>query len=414
MPNTTAAETDKVTIVSITNLGTGHQYNDIALSGDGNYIFAGTYENLASNITLIQVPDSFETDQDLVWKIDVGRAKNLVISSNASRLIYTDTAGDSIVSLNRDSITPEWVFNAPGTMGKAALSANGEYLVYSYFDTVIYKILGVNAVDNSPLWNYESESVIMGLDVSDNGKFIVSLSNGTIIYFDTAGYVWDDAIQIGCISPRLNADGSRVLVSNQTGEESISLYDGSGTILWSFTDELLSNDGYDLAQNSDSGEIIVATYDSSVPANNKIYRLNASTGSPIWITNTGIKQNKARISANGRIAIVSDYEHNIYLINMQTGELIMTHPRGYSIGDVVINDDGTIAAAIDFSGTLMIYSIDLANDDNGTGDPTDTSTGFLAKFLNGFTNLDNIYSLGATLVVGLMIGGLVFGLRKKK
>jgi outer membrane protein assembly factor BamB len=291
-------------------------------------------------------------------------------------------------------------------------STIGEYLVYSYHDTVAYQILGVNAVDNSPLWNYESGSNIMGLDVSDNGKFVVSLSNGSIIYFDTAGYVWEDSIQIGCINPKLNADGSRILVTNQIGDESISLYDGSGTILWSFTDELLSNEGYDFARNSN--EIIVATYDSGVPANNKIYSLNASSGSPTWITNTGIKQNLARISANGRIAIVSDYEYNIYLINMQTGELIMTHPRGYSIGDVVINDDGTIAAAIDFSGTLMIYSIDLASDDGGDGDPTETSTGIINNFLNGFTNLDNIYSLGATLAVGLLLGGLLFRRRKTK
>ena len=195
-------------------------------------------------------------------------------------------------------------------------------------------------------------------------------------------------------------------------DESISLYDDSGTILWSFTDELLSSAGYDFARTSN--EIIAVTYDSGVPANNKMYGLNASSGSPTWITNTGVKQNYARISANGQIAIVSDYDDNVHLIKMATGEILMTHFLSNVIQKVTISDDGTTAVMLDSSGTVVIYSIDLASDDGGTVDPTETSAGFLANFVGGFTNLNNIYSLGATLAVGLLIGGLVFGLRKKK
>ncbi|MHA1746762.1 MAG: outer membrane protein assembly factor BamB family protein [Promethearchaeota archaeon] len=409
MPNTTAAETDKVTILMITNLGSDNTDNTIALSGDGNYIFAGTYDSLAANVTLIQVPDSFDADQDVIWKIDVGRGRHLEISSNASRLIYVDDTDASIVCLNPDSITPVWDFDLPaGTMGKADLSDNGDYLVYTYDDTITDHIVGVNAADNSPLWSFESDHNVMGLDVSNNGKFIVSLGNGTILYYDTEGYVWQ-SFQIGCVVPRLNEDGSRVLVSNQTGDESISLYDGSGTILWSFTDELLSNRGYDMARHTN--EIIAVTYDSGVPLNNKMYSLNSSSGSPTWIINSGIRQQFARISANGKLAIVTDYEDNVYLIKMETGEVLMIHPGITDPRKIDIDNEGTIAAVLDINGNLIVYSITYG-DDGETDDPTETD-GFLDNFIGGFTNLDNIFSLGATLICGLLLGGLLFRKRKK-
>jgi hypothetical protein len=409
MSEINAAEPNKVSILLMTNLGSASDDNTIALSSDGGYIFAGTYKAAESNVTLIKVPDSFTAEPEVVWKIDVEHVFDVEISSNASRLVYCDDFTDSIVCLSKTSITPVWDLTpATGSLSWIDLSENGEYLIYVYHDAGTYNIKGVNAADNSVYWTYESMSNIMGLDVSNNGKFVASLGNGSIFYFDTDGFVWNKTAEYGTINPRLNEDGSRVLVSDQTGDESISLYDGSGTLLWTFSDERLSNQGYDLARTS--VEVIVATYDNAVHLNNKMYGLNGSSATPVWTLNTGIPQNIARISADGRIGMVSDYEDTVHLLDMATGDQLMTHTLGAELKNIAISDDGTIAAALDLTGTLVVYAIEFADD---TGDGSPDGTGLLDNFINGFTNLDNIYSLGATLVVGLMLGGLLFRRRKK-
>ena len=101
MSEINAAESNRISILMMTNLGSASSDNTIALSSDGGYIFAGTYKVGESNVTLIKVPDSFTSNPEVVWKIDVEHVYDVEISSNASRLVYCDDFTDT--SIGADS-----------------------------------------------------------------------------------------------------------------------------------------------------------------------------------------------------------------------------------------------------------------------------------------------------------------------
>ena len=145
---------------------------------------------------------------------------------------------------------------------------------------------------------------------------------------------------------------------------------------------------------------------SPVLANNKIWGYLGGSSTPTWTISTEIRNADAIISNNGKIGLIFDYDENLLIIDMATGNIIAKHTIVVWARDLALSDDGSIAAILTDEGTIVVYSITPSAEEEV---PT-----FLEKYLASITNLDNIYALGSAALVGVLLGGILVGLGKKK
>jgi len=160
----------------------GWAYN-VDISADGNYIVVGT-SNANSNdkFYLLEKTSNIPlwnfTTSDPVW--------SLTISSDSQYIsVGTGYTGSHIYLFQRNNSTPLWSFNAGGDVRSLAMSYNGQYFVAGCYNDKVYFFDRNSSI---PLWNYNTISSITSVAISSDGQNFVAGESTTVdgvslIYF---------------------------------------------------------------------------------------------------------------------------------------------------------------------------------------------------------------------------------------
>jgi len=160
----------------------GWAYN-VDISADGNYIVVGT-SNANSNdkFYLLEKTSNIPlwnfTTSDPVW--------SLTISSDSQYIsVGTGYTGSHIYLFQRNNSTPLWSFNAGGDVRSLAMSYNGQYFVAGCYNDKVYFFDRNSSI---PLWNYNTISSITSVAISSDGQNFVAgestIADGvSLIYF---------------------------------------------------------------------------------------------------------------------------------------------------------------------------------------------------------------------------------------
>lgn len=393
-----AASSSGASIILMMNLGSNHFFNEVDLSGDGNYFALNVHSIGDDNISLWEVPDSFTGSATLKWAIDKSGAYDVATNDDASYILSSDSTDETLICYTKESITPEWTITAPQEIGKVWISDNGEYVAYE--DTTVSddRLHLIKASDKTEYWSMVLTSTVRDLAISNNGKIaFVDLSND-LHYCNTTEEVWVNTSLGTTYDVDINNAGNRIVVSPyiDSNADGIFIYDEKGNTIKEYKELELSINGVDLAVDSD--EIIAATY-SNDPE--KVAMFSGDALSQQWEIGNDNEQNLARISANGKVGVVSDYGYYVAIYDCTKGSRIMQHYVGTSVQDIDVSNDGGVIAVLLNDGTLIFYNVEVEGS-------------FFDKLVDSFTDLDNIYALGITGGVAFIIGSLIFGLRGRK
>lgn len=394
-----AASTSGTSIVHMDFLNNPSAYDEIALSGNGDYLVVGEHAAVGDgNITLYDVPKSFTGGITTKWSIDTTDVYTLRIDDDGSHILAVDGTDDTLTCYGKDGITPLWSITAPNDMSGAWMSDNGDYV--AYYDTTFsgLRFHLISGADKSVLWSQTITSGVDDVAVSNSGHVVMADLSDAVHYYNTTEEVWvNNSIPTVC-QVDINNAGDRIVVNAiESGQDMAILFDNAGNLLNKYDELRLSTVGVAMAR--DSNDIILSTY-ANTPS--KVALVSGDSMQEQWSKTTDVNNYHSKISADGRVGLITDYGEDISIYDCVAGERIMLHETDEWKRSMDLSDDGSFVAVILNDGRLFVYSVNI--DTSGAG-------AFLDNLIDTFTNMDNLFGLLITLGVGVAIGSLIFGLR---
>ena len=412
------AETDEyvppeVSIVMMTDISET-PVNTIKMSGDGKYIVADTFDS----VMLYAVPDSFDGETELIWNLTGHEnAWRQQISNDGTKVTFYDNDENKYYCYSNVGTDDTWAFDiGTDTFSTAIMSPDGSTIFLLLWDSLNfeYDFVGLNGTTGTEIWRTEDTYFSSQLSFNNNGSTIaVGLINGTMRCFNgyTGDFLWEG--QCGATSVKsvaMSNDGSTIVSSSYDSSpdnDNISVWDVStGDLLWTSIIEAADR-GLSISGTGD--KIIVGSY--TVGATDKKVRCyERDAKNLLWEASTTVQTRITDTSVNGKITAAGIYDGIVLIVDADAGETIMQH-NTYSpqISYVTVSIDGTTVAATTDDGMLIVYKIALDESNSGSGN-------ILGDLTDALKNLDtsNYILMGGSALVGLILGGLIFGLAKKK
>jgi hypothetical protein len=332
----------------------------------------GTYAGYESGEHTIALEDTGSSliklgDTPLLWKSEIGYTPSIDISGDGN---YVVAGSDKNVYLfDKTSDTPKWEKPLADTVCHVAISNDGNYIVVGSNDSVYYF-----DKDQNPLWNKKAGDLISSVTVSDNGNYVAFTSwDGYVYYYDKTGFRWSYKTKNPPTSVSISSDGEKIAVGcfewvyyfNKNGfvwdyesgewspEISISsdgeyvaiaggwLYylDKNKNVLWDFDPP----EGSSSVKVSSDGEYIVLGSGNSWRG--WVYYFSKDSNIPIWKNKTTHWVSSVDMSSNGEYVVAGSYPiFTLYYFD-NTGELLFDYP--IDVISAKISSDGKYIAAAD-------------------------------------------------------------------
>ncbi len=397
--------------INITMAGSflGRTAENLCISYDGNFLLAGTESPSNSFATLIAVPESFTTDFTplQIQEPDFETTQKIIdINNDGSKYIVNSYKENKTYCYSNSSTIPIWVNEMEGSTYDIEISGNGEYAIYSGHLTSGMQVGFVYTANGTELWHFDYNNILV-VDTSYNGNFsIVGTWNGSLFCFgkDSSTPLWEftepnfgSVFHLG-----ISGDGSTIFVADSLSDYLFVLDTDSGDLLWS--GEILPS--FSDVDITHTGDILVTTQ-YGYSAGNKILLFPRSSMTAKWEIQFSANGGDGGITADGKLAAIVDWDGNMMIIDCESGSLLLNQSTGDggSQGKAVISPLGNSAAVLTQNGQMYIYNIDQSILD----DETSTS-----KFYDLFLDTSAYPALGICLGVGLIIGGLIIGILKKR
>lgn len=394
-----AAESSSVSIVLMQNFNISYNDADVAVSGDGKYFALSIYGSTGdSNISLYETPNSFTGTAKLKWAVTTTSSREVEIDDEGSIIVNMDEGAKKLAAYSSDAASEVWSITSSNNMRQFALSDNGEYVVYCVDETVGHSLHLIDGSDKSEYWSEPLSVDTRDIAVSNNGKVAIIDTHSDLYYFNTTEMVWANTTIDSAYQVDISNDGNRLIVnSKENTQDMVILFDAEGNILKRHEDRDLSAYGVSMAK--DSKDILLSTF---VNTPEQVALLSGDSMTEKWEVTTDTFCYYSVINRDGDVAMVSDYDYNVMLFDCASGTKLMTHNVGTHLASLDLSDDGSIAAIMTSTGSLVIYSVQVSG------------SGFFDSLLNYFTNSENLYGILVTAGGAFLIGGLMFGLIARK
>ncbi len=255
----------------------------VALSGDGQYMVLGSYEDV-DGIDYDGSVYLYNQTGDRLWRHKVEEPVNSVaISSNGNNIAAGSNDGYVYFFSNNQS-EPIWRYDTGTNWLTLAMSADGEYIVVGCWNGDVLLL----ARNGTKLWSYTTGDQVQTVDISDDGALITA-----------GGY-----------------------------EDIVYLFAHNGTKLWEYYA------GNNIADVSISGNEAFIT----AAAGDKILFFSQD-GDKLWEYLTGSPVQSIAVSADGDYIAAASRDENIYLFD-NDGNKIWNYDTDEDMDHVSISDDG--------------------------------------------------------------------------
>ncbi len=156
------------------NYTTGGNVSSVAISADGEYIAAGSYDY---KVYL------FDKDSSTpLWNYTTGDDVYSVAISADGEYIAAGSNDRKVYLFDKDSGTPLWSYSAGDMVYSVAISADGEYIAAGYggYDNGTYLF---HKDSSTPLWSYTAGDEVYSVAISADGDYITAGSNQKVYLF---------------------------------------------------------------------------------------------------------------------------------------------------------------------------------------------------------------------------------------
>lgn len=216
-------------------------YNNIALSGDGNYIAA-----IGGGVSVLHVPE-----QRVIWRWDQDGNKAVAISPDGQWLAAGGYAG-TVYLFSKDSSIPVkiWPLEANDDSPKSvAISDDGQLIAAA----VTNKVYMFSANSGPMIWVAKNDGV-NDIKMSSDGRYVLGVAPYGLYMWEKGGTgkaVWQKTYEKSVIGAAMSASGDKIAVSYSGG---VSILNNKGEELRSFAASFKTSD---LAMSSDGKFIYV-------------------------------------------------------------------------------------------------------------------------------------------------------------
>ena len=318
------------------NYSTGGDVRSVAISSDGEYIAAGSVD------TQVYL---FTKDSDLPLQIySAGDRAVVSVSISADgEYIAAGSVDERVYLFDKDSSTPLWSYYAGNWVWSVSISADGEYLAAgSHRDVYLF-----NKDSSTPIWSYNTGSEVNSIAISADSEYIVAGSADDKVHLfarnsSTPLWSYDTGEDVSSVS--ISADGEYIVAGGFDGK--IRLFDkDSSAPLWRYStgDSVRS-----VAISADGGHLAGGSVDEMV------YLFDSNSSTPLWSYTAGNDVFSVAISADGEYLAVGSRDENVYFFDKNipptaTIESILPSPA-YKLVQVNFSGSGT-----DSDGNVIAY-----------------------------------------------------------
>ncbi|MHA1298361.1 MAG: WD40 repeat domain-containing protein [Candidatus Helarchaeota archaeon] len=263
------------------------EFRAVSISGNGQYIAAGTYSN---NPKIYLFNKNSSTEE---WIYNAEKCvMSIAISTDSQYIVAgTSTGGGKVILFKRNSSIPLWNYSHTDGFHAVDISADGQYIFAGCYDHRVYLF---NKTSPIPLWNFTTDEWITAVGISADGMYMTA------------------------------TDGAKFYLFNRT----------SSTPIWTY-DTGWSEATIDISAN---GQYVVAgSWDT------KVYLFNNTSSTPIWTYSTGglgVHVEDVDISADGQYIIAGCNDNNFYLFNRASSDPLWKYSAADEVVHTVISADG--------------------------------------------------------------------------
>ncbi|QEE16876.1 WD40 repeat domain-containing protein [Promethearchaeum syntrophicum] len=399
----------EVSIVMMTDFSDNTFGNNMKMSKDGKYVVADTVDN----VILYSVPESFDGESEIIWNLTSHVLSYYVdINEDGSKISFVDADVNKYYCYGKTGTDDLWAFDyGINSVNKALMCADGGvfFLAIYVSSELAYNLIGINGTNGNEMWRKSIFDYPNIANFNRNGSTLgLGFANGTVLCLDgyTGDQLWKkQGLSSSVATLEISDDGSTMVTSGlDVGPfgDNVTVWDTlSGNILWNSIIEAAYK-GFSMTESGD--KIIIGSY--TADASDKRVRCYARNAKDLtWEIATTSQVRATKISLDGKIAVAGIYDGMVMIIDAEVGRSIMNHNTYSSeISLVQISDDGTVVSILTNDGMFIVYKIDVVP---GT---------VLSNLSDLVKNLDlsHYILMGGSALVGLILGGLLFGLTKKK
>jgi len=297
----------------------------LVLSSDGRYIVAADWNSYVSRVYLFDRESptplwTYETDGGVFY------SSSLAISSDGAYAAAGINYGSQFFVFGRDSSTPIWSHDMGGDNYdvRVAVSPDGMYVAAASKRVSLFR-----RDTGQLLWSYETEYRVDSISFSLDGRYLVAGGRiGTVFVLDrdSGSLFWSyetgepSTIGVGSgSSVSISSDGRYVLTGNlrdpygHEGDEVFLLSIDAKALLWSYKTGNRPGDldTYSSAISSDSNYVVVGGRDG------RVHLLSRESGTPLWTYRTSGEVVSVSISSDGRHAVFGDTDGWLCLLNRE-------------------------------------------------------------------------------------------------
>jgi len=324
---------------------------DVALSSDGDYIVAGTYDGY-----LYYFGKNSSTP---IWKYKTpGWAYNVDISADGNYIVVGTSNANSnnkLYLLEKSSNIPLWNFTTGDPIWALAITSDGQHIATGtgYTGKQIYLFENNSS---TPLWNYTAGNDIESIAFSSNGKYLVAGSQDRRIYLfeinsSTPLWSYRTVSDIECVA--ISSDGQYIVGGNggvSNGQSRVYLFQLAISPILFINSPLLSH-----SYGPSAPEFSITAY-SFYPINTSWYTLDDGVTNHTFSDSIGvINQTVWDTSAEGNITIGFYANNSLGLVAFKDVQII----KDSIIPEILINSPSNNA---NFGNKAPTYSISLTED----------------------------------------------------
>ena len=218
-------------------------------------------------------------------------------------------------------------------------------ILHAFFVTsIIPTVLG------GVYWKYKTDGTVNSVGVSADGNYMVAGTwNESVFLFDGNGsLLWSHhfAVDVECVA--ISGDGSRIVVGiheYQSGKPDIYLFDNLGNIIWQ--KDIVEDVPRDIAISPD-GKYTVAG-----DRYHTVYFYDAY-GSSIWKYAIGNLVDAVSVSAEGEYTAAGSWDKSLYFFD-KAGNLLWSHEFEFFVNAVSVSPEGEYVAAGSWSEDLFLF-----------------------------------------------------------
>jgi len=263
---------------------------DVAISADGGYIGAGTWNNKVY---------FFSSSGYLLWSYETGGKVSVDINNDGSYIIAGSEDNNAYLFNRSGDLL--WNYRTDGDVLDVAISGDGEYMAVGSND---YSVYFFNRSGNM-MWSYNTGDKVESISMSNDGKYIAVGSGRKVYLFERSGKpLWRYMTGYSVKSVAISSDG-KYIVACAKGVN-VYLFDRSGKLLWSY--QIEGDRGVNHVSISSNGSYI------AVGGINGIYLFNR-LGTMFFRYRTDAAIYSISISGNDNYIVACSNNNSFYLFN---------------------------------------------------------------------------------------------------